>query len=502
MIQTTQNIAAIEMSSSRCQLSFINEFGNPIWCSNLPQVKTTSPGGFLTHSPHHYLSSIRKLFQMAIDDGLNMKSLAGIGVAATTPTPVLVDKHGRPVTDNAYLWHDPKLMGEPNLARNNTGLRKLTAIALAEPDMFVQAKWALDATDFLVAVFTNKIASSNAALIQKYAWSEANGFSLEGLARYKSTAIQCVNKIPGRVCRTGEVVGGVSHRSAQHFSIPQGIPVVHAGYDSVAAMVGGGIRYSGGGMMISLGTSVTMYMSPSTKPNGGTWVARGNVLPGKNHVISGGFAAGLQGIQLVREELNLKPTDSASHDLVNRAAELESKLDPAVLRLPFASQEMRSPLAGLSLPTVALCNDHFQSNAQRLAAIRRGVCCFIKYAIEDLRSRGVKVDRLSVTGGGSQSESFVQQIADYTNLPVRIFGSNAAAEGAALLALEAVCGEPAMMSALGVRWTKARLKRPDRSPKRQYLCGQVYANFETLLQALIKLSPTGLALSKVNGKTA
>ena len=68
-------------------------------------------------------------------------------------------------------------------------------------------------------------------------------------------------------------------------------------------------------------------------------------------------------------------------------------------------------------------------------AVMEGIACLLRKNCDDIRSKGIRLNGIIATGGGSKSAVMCQMQADYTGLPVIIpEQKEAACLGAAIIA--------------------------------------------------------------------
>jgi sugar (pentulose or hexulose) kinase len=359
-----------------------------------------------------------------------------VGVTGTTPTLLFLDESFRPLGGQAFLWCDLRESGPPNRENTNSGIRKIAALCAPQSERFRRTRWIVDSGNYLILWLTGNLTASRPVLVQKFAWDEATGFDCEGFDDPDIRRLLAM--IPQqRVLNTGEVAGELRKDVARHLGLPPAIPVIAAGYDSVAAMVGGGLTRPSRSLLLSVGTSVVEYLCPEDLPRDGLgpWTLRPRRLPGEHHIICGGFEAGMQSIKVVHQKLKLTCTaQDKNREVEGLAAEAELNLSARVFALPFGGVRVRAPLNAV-LPTAIFADRELvPSDLTILIALWRGVAYFVRHSVEDLRRRKVRIDRIHLVGGGTKSMPFCKMLASATGLPLRNFGAQAASRGAALLA--------------------------------------------------------------------
>ena len=438
MSERRTKVVGIDVGSSKVSVCVLE--GDRSWESQL-ELPPAKSGEWMTQRPVDWLRATDHLLGEA-HAGVGLEDVEALGITATTPTFVFVDKSGRPVGENAIMWFDTSRMGRPNGAGTNVGLRKLAAVQCRSPSLIQEAWRIMDAGDFIRFQQTSRLAMSKAVLAQKLAWSPENGFDLDGLQDFETDRI--TTRLPLRVVETGEVVGPLRSKAMKRRGLKQGIPVVACGYDTTSAMIGGGIYEPSDSILLSGGTSLGLYVIPTIQ-NGdlGPWPFQKYMVPGSWKTIAGGCEAGVQSFGILHKKLLL--TCRAASRSLRIEAELidaEQRYPSSTFSLPFGNVPIRAPFHRVLPTLISTADTLLPRSVGSLVAMRRGVAYFVRYCIEDLRSRGVQIGRINMVGGVTRSPSFCQLIASVCRLRVYLFGAAAAAKGAAILAAVAQSGVP------------------------------------------------------------
>lgn len=476
--------AAIEVSTSKIRLQIHDELGKPIWSEFIRQVRIRRPRGVF-QKPSRWLRGIESLFAKAHRDGIDMTSLRAIAVCSTTPTLIAVDANGKSLDDEARLWSDTRRCGELNSSGNNSGLLKLAYLAATKDERtrFNQTAFYADAGPYLVAQLTGRLVSGAAMLAQKFGMKSGE-FDRTGLDILDHTQMDLIiDRIPQIVTATGDVVGTLNRSNSTVLGIPEGVPVTLCGYDSVCGVAGACVCGPSKTAVFSVGTSATIYKCPQgNSTNLGPWTPIPNMLPGQNLLMSGGFEAGGQSIELLHKELRLTCGAARDAELEVLASRAEHEYSDHCISLPFGGVPLRAPLPGVVLDTVICCDNPAPGLVESLTAMRRGIACFLNYCVMDLALRGEEINDLRVVGGGTRSPSFCQLIADVTRIPVRRFDGTAAASGAAIMTIATIDGHSAADAARTMLENRSLLHSPTDVVVRQELYRNLYARFRNRLK--------------------
>lgn len=241
-------------------------------------------------------------------------------------------------------------------------------------------------------------------------------------------------RLPSPVCG-GEVIGQVSAAASARLGLGQGTPVVAGAHDQAAAYLGAGGTPEGPAV-INLGSSDCVTVGTRARPA----VVRGSGFASYRvdrdlWVTLAGTAAGGWTLawfaDLVQREVSEVFDDLAQHP-------------PALLVLPYLAgsgtldndPSARGVIHGLTLETTT-------------PQIARAVVEAAGYEFAKItaacREGGVAIDRVHVTGSGSENRAALQARVDASALAMTPVAADASARGAAMLAMRALGGDPARL---------------------------------------------------------
>jgi xylulokinase len=237
---------------------------------------------------------------------------------------------------------------------------------------------------------------------------------------------------------TNDAIGTLRPRIGAMTGLPAGVPVSIGGGDNMMGAIGTG-NVAVGRLTMSLGTSGTVYAfseKPAIDPNGqiaafcssnGGWLP---LMCTMNCTVS---------TELARRLLDTDIDDFETH--VARAP----RGSGGILTLPFFNGE-RTP----NLPRGKGClmgidtQNATPENIMRSAM--EGATFALRYGIDELKNLGVEATEIVLTGGGANSASWRQLVADVCASRVVVLEQEeAAAFGAALQALGLLSGQPVEM---------------------------------------------------------
>ena len=234
--------------------------------------------------------------------------------------------------------------------------------------------------------------------------------------------------------RFDDAIGTLQPKVADALGLRPGIPVAAGGGDNMMSAIGTA-NVNPGALTISLGTSGTVF-AYSDKPvvdqdgeiaafcsSTGGWLP---LLCTMNCTVSTELSRGLLGCEL---------------DQFEREAAAAPRGSGGILTLPFFNGE-RTP----NLPGAKGCLIGIDSNNAKPANLLRssmeGATYALNFGVEKLIRLGVRANQIVLTGGGANSATWRQMVADIMDVAVSIpQQEEGAAFGAALQALALVSDE-------------------------------------------------------------
>ncbi|MEE4111136.1 MAG: xylulokinase [Halieaceae bacterium] len=281
--------------------------------------------------------------------------------------------------------------------------------------------------DYLNFVMTDRAAmeygdASGTALldVRQRCWSRE-------LLQAVDPARDLANCLPELVA-PGDVVGRTSTTFAREFGLPAGVPVAPGGGDNMMAAIGTG-NVIPGRLTMSLGTSGTLFAftdRPIVDPEGniaafcsstGGWLP---LLCTMNCTLA---------TELMKRPLSI---ESAGFDTLIDSVPATSN---GLIVLPFFTGERTPNLPRASASVLGLTAENCDKG-HLLRATVEGVTYGLRFGLDELRRLGIESSSIVLTGGGANSRSWCQIVADICRLPVlRLAQDEGASFGAALQAL-------------------------------------------------------------------
>ncbi|MBN2829679.1 MAG: xylulokinase [Candidatus Cloacimonetes bacterium] len=385
--------------------------------------------------------------------GLDSTQLKGISFSGQMHGLVILDENDE-VIRTAILWCDQRTEQECDYLNNEIGKEKIYEytgnIALTgftapkllwlknhELENFRKIKKIMLPKDFLAYKLSGVFASD---------YSDASGMLLLNVRehRWSDEMLEIIginkNQLPA-LYESYEVIGTIKSEHAVELGIPKTTKIIIGGGDQAVGAVGTG-AVEEGIISVALGTSGVVFAPTDTyivdAENRMHSFAHAN---GKYHQM-GVMLSAAGALKWWVEDVH-STTDYA---LINR--EIATASDTGSLyflpyligeRTPHNDPQARGAFIGLAL-------NHKRGEMSK--AVIEGVSYALKDSLEILKSMGLSIIKVRISGGGSKSRIWNQLIADVFNLEIAtIEVSEGPAFGAAILAAVG-CGEyPSVISA-------------------------------------------------------
>ncbi|WP_420429159.1 xylulokinase [Algiphilus sp.] len=319
----------------------------------------------------------------------------------------------------------------------------------AHPERYARMRWILLPHDYLNFYLTGEVcmeagdASGTGCLdIRTRRWSEA---ILAAIDPDRDLA-PCLPEVRSQ----NQPIGVLRPVVAQALSLPAGIPVSIGGGDNMMSALGTG-NVVPGVVTVSLGSSGTIYAYsdvPVVDPKGAI----------------AAFCASTGGWLPLLCTMNCTTSTELMRTLVNADIDaFEQHISTApegaggVITVPFFNGERTPNLPNGKAMIVGL-DSRNATPAHLLRSAVEGATFALRSGFQELRKLGLSADELVLTGGGANSGTWRQILADVFDTPVTVYCQNeGAAFGAALQAVAMLEGEGADLQ----RLTRAHLTRDE-----------------------------------------
>lgn len=469
--------------------------GNCLSSVAAPYETKFYPGARAEQNPEDWWSSMVKATRGAVlEAGIDASQIEAMAFATTCCTVVALDERGRALRP-ALMWMDVRASAEADavLATGDDALRingagqgpvsaewmipKALWLKRNEPTTFDRATTICEYQDFLVLRLTGERVASldNAGL--RWHYSSRNGGWATGIL--KSLGLEALlDKWPSRVLAPGEVVGTLSAAAAAELGLPKTVKVVQGGADALIGMIGLGVAQPGQLALITGSSHLQFGVTSAPLHAPGVWGAYPDIVYPGRWIVEGGQTSTGSIINWLRRFLG----GTLDFDAMNaKAAALPPGAEGVIVqdhfqgnRTPYTDPLSRGAIVGLTLA-------HEPHHIFR--AIMEGIGFGTRAILDAFKAGGYTSNEITVGGGATASDLWMQIHADTAGLPVRIPHSpDAPSVGSAVLAAHGAGRFATIDEGIAAMVRPGRLVEPIAANVTAY--EEIYARYKALYPAL------------------
>jgi len=357
-------------------------------------------------------------WDLAGDDPAGFRAIEAIVISGNGPTIVPIDGEGKPLW-NALTWMDRRASHQAAEAGRALGrqidpeynLPKILWFREHKPDVYKKAKFFVSCPEYVCGRLSGTWATFLPAQgFQEIIWDDE---ALEALQLDKE-------KFPP-FARPGERLGVVTAEGEDLFGVPEGVPVIAAGPDFVASLLGTDTTRPGRACDRS-GTSEGINLcTDKAVPKDDRLLFMPHVIsPYRN--ISGVISTSGEALNWFRRasEVNTGAGAGAtleSYEALFAQAARASAGAEKLLFLPYLAGE-RAPIWNPDARGVFFGLTLRHGHAEMARAVLESTAFAMRDVIDVMESLGAKVSDLRVTGRSSRNPVWNQIKADITGKPV------------------------------------------------------------------------------------
>jgi len=476
------------------------------------EIHTEHPHpGWAEQSPRGWDEALQDSIRKAVAASrVPPAEIRGIGVDGTSCTVVFLDSKGRPLR-NAVIWMDIRATKEAAevAASGDPALRyvghgnvspewfpcKLAWVKRNEPEVYASAGTVFELTDWLAWRLTGeRTLNIDTATIRWFYNVNQGGLPV---SLYRKMGLEdAFGKIPERVVRIGEVVGGLTPEMAKRTGLTAGIPVAGGGADAYIGVIGINALSPGTIALITGSSHLLIGITEREIHARGLFGSFPDALLPGLEVIEGGqvstgsvvrwFTSNFVGAEIA--DGAARAGRSVYDELNARAAELPPGSEGLLVlehwqgnRTPWTDPWSRGVIRGLTL-------GHGPAHVYR--AILEGVALGTEVILRKMKEEGVRIERIIACGGATQSPLWMQIHADVSGMPITIPEEQQAVTlGSAIAAAVAAGLHPELAAAASAMVRVRTLVEPDPKAHARYaqLVGQYTETYESLKEASRRL---------------
>lgn len=412
----------------------------------IPYNTQFSAGARAEQDPADWWTSFVKASRGAIAEAnVEADQIEAICYATTCCSVVALDQNGHALRP-ALIWMDVRAneeaeavlaTGDDALALNGGGAGPVSAewmipkalwLKRNEPENFDRAFRICEYHDYLTFHLTGQWAASLDNVGLRWHYRNRDG----GWAASMVEALgigDILDKWPPRVVAPGEVIGTLTTAAADALGLSQSVKVVQGGADALIGMIGLGVARPGQLAMITGSSHLQFGVTEAPLNAAGVWGAYADIVYPDRYIVEGGQTSTGSIINWLG-----RITGGLDFDELNaKAAELSPGCDGLIVqdhfqgnRTPYTDPLSRGALVGLTLA-------HEKHHIFR--AIMEGIGFGSRAILDAFKDAGYEAGEMTVGGGASASNLWLQIHADTAGIPVRVPASpDAPSTGSAVLA--------------------------------------------------------------------
>ena len=436
-------LAGIDLGTQSVKVMIMDERGNVLALASESYDFAIREPGYAEQSPHAWYEASASAISRAVkSSGVAPRDITAAGFSGQMHGLVCVDDAGKPLRDSMiHLDQRAKgaiaeiyeKLGSDFVASNvqnkiSAGflIGSLYWMYLNEPDLYERIKYVMLPKDYLKFRLTGRVvtdysdAAGSAAFDNvKLCWAAP---LIEGLGLD-------VSKFP-EILPSTEIIGEVTGAASAETLLPAGTKVINGGGDTFMQSIGNGI-IDEGVFACNIGTSGQVSTSCS-KPLYDKLLRTNtfaHALPGRWNVMGACLTSGVSLKWFARSILGLG--DYA--DIGDEVSKLKPGSD-GVIFLPYLSGE-RTPHLDASARGLFCGLTLGHGKYHMVRSVMEGVTYSLRDCMELLIGMGIPCERVIASGGGANSEVWMQMQADVLGREVcRSRVSEQACMGAAITA--------------------------------------------------------------------
>ncbi len=394
--------------------------------------------GWAEQEPAYYWKHLAATSQKLLGSmKTDIHRIAGVTVTTQRATVINLDKNGDPLRP-AILWLDqrkadmenhlsPLFRGVLKLFNKYTTVEKAIKecksnwIRQHQPEVWDKTDKFLFLSGFLIHRLTGEYRDSSGSMVgylpfdyKKHCWAKPRDITWKMFPMDRAVLPELV--------APADLLGHITRKASEDTGIPKGLPVIAAGTDKTCEVLGAGCR-SPETACLSYGTTATMntanekyveikpFMPPFPSAIPGAYNTEAMVYRGFWLVSWFKKQFGLRELQIARER---KVAPEVVFD------ELIEDIPPGAMGLtlqPYWSPGLNTD-ADAKGAIIGFGDVHTRAHIYR--AILEGLAYGLKDGMQVLQKRNkVRIQRLRISGGGSQSDAVMQITADIFGLPAQ-----------------------------------------------------------------------------------
>ena len=460
----------------------------------VPYKTDFSSGARAEQNPTDWWVNFVKASRGAIDEaGVNARQIEAISYATTCCSVVALDENGNALRPS-LIWMDVRANAEADavMATGDAALMlngdsqgpvsaewmipKALWLKRNEPKIYHKAFRICEYQDYLTYHLTGEWAASLDNVGLRWHYRNRDGGWAASLVDALGVG-DLIDKWPPRVVAPGDVISTLTKSAAEALGLSPSVKVVQGGADALIGMIGLGVAQPGQLAMITGSSHLQFGVTENPLNAPGVWGSYADIVYPNRYIVEGGQTSTGSIINWLG-----RLTNGLDFDELNaKAAELSPGCDGLIVqdhfqgnRTPYTDPLSRGALVGLTLA-------HEKHHIFR--AIIEGISFGTRAILDSFKAAGYEAAEMTVGGGASASDLWLQIHADTAGIPVRIPASpDAPSTGSAILAARGVGHFDTIDDGISAMVHLGRVIEPIAANIDKY--DGVYARYKSLYPAL------------------
>lgn len=419
-------LLGIDLGTTSLRVGFYDKSGKNYGYS-VENYDLIYPGqGFVEQNPGEWIRALKSAVRKGMEkSGISKERILGLAVGSTCCSVVLCDRKGNPLRD-CIMWMDIRAAKEAEEIQNLTGEGlsaewmpcKLLWLKKYEADNYHQAQIFCECQDWVTHHLTG-IWSINVNTACNWGYNdEEKGFP-EWF--YEKIGLQeALKKFPGGNCyAVGDKIGYLTKESAKELGLMENVFVAQGGVDSSIGILGMGVCTPGRVALMTGSSNLTMLLTKEQMFKENTITA------GPNHLLKGyytSFRGQLSAnsiIEWFRKEIAQEDDAGAFFARMEEEARQVPAGSRGLMALdffqgnrhPYLDTRVRGMIYGLSLK-------HTKADIYR--CLLEGIAYGTGNLLQQYRQAGVEVKEVNISGGTTNSDVFMQIMADVNGVTINV----------------------------------------------------------------------------------
>ena len=505
-------ILTIDFGTQSVRTALFNKTGDIIGIEKYPYSPAylSSKPGYAEQDPNYYLDAMSKCSQ-ALKDKYpeEMKMVKGVTLTCFRDSPVLLDKDNN-LLRPCILWLDERramakekvswlykliffIIGMKDTVILNRQRTMAHWIKENEPEIWEKTDKYMNISTWITMQLCGKYVDSPANQAGHYPINFRKGDWYKSDKHIKGQMFGIPRKLLCKLVPPGDVLGYITKEASEKTGIPEGLPMISAGSDKSCETLGLGAMKDSKTAAISYGTAssleVTINKYKEAEP----------FLPSYPSVVKGYYNMEIQiyrGYWMLnwfakefgeKESLEAAIQHKLTLEVLNEEMlSIHPGSDGLVLQ-PYWGPGLFRPLSRGAI--IGFSDTHTRVHLYR--AIIEGIAYELRAGLEQFERNRLhhKINKIKISGGGSQSDAICQITADIFGLPVsRVQTYETSSLGAAIAGFIGIKEYKNIVDATNamVRDKDVFTPNMDNHTKYNYLFNKVYKKMYPKLRHIYK----------------